>query len=83
MIGDEEFKEYKGVRNIGALKDAQGLLDKLKNGSVEVLERIKTIQKDKEETPQKRVPPRTSGNIQTFVKTVGGGAGGGAVASRI
>ena len=84
LIGDEEFKEYKGVRNIGALKDAQGLLDKLKNGSVEVLERIKTIQKDKEETPQKRVPPRTSGNIQTFVKTAGGGAGGGgAVASRI
>lgn len=73
LIGDEAFAEYKGVRNIGALTDAQGLLDKLKNGSAEVLERIKTIEKDKEESPQKRVPPRTSGNIQTFAKTAGGG----------
>jgi len=82
LISDKDFTEYKGVRNIGALTDAQGLLDLLKTNSVEVLQRIEQIEKDKEESPLKRDPPRTSGNIQTFVKSAGSGGVSSGVSSR-
>ena len=82
LITDKDFTEYKGIRNIKDLKDAKELLDLLKTNSGEVLQRIEQLNKDKEESPLKRDPPRTSGNIQTFVKSAGGGGVSSGVSSR-
>ena len=51
------------------------ILDFINKGSKELTDRIAQLEKDKKESPVKRLPPRTRGNIQGFVKQAAGGGG--------
>jgi len=84
LLGDETFTEFTGNRNIGALADAQKILDFLNQGSASVVEEIKRIEADKIELEKHRTrnAPAGKANIQTLPAAGGGGKVGGAIKGR-
>ena len=74
-MGDKTFIEYTGERNIGALADAQKILDFLNRGSATVIADITRIEKDKIELEQHltRNAPAGRANIQTLPAAGEGG----------
>ena len=76
---------FEGRTNIGKITKIDTFIKMLEKGSRVHIEKLKNLEAPTTVAYDSgRNPPTTSGNIQTFAKTAGGGAGGGgAVASRI
>ena len=85
LLGDPTFTEYTGNRNIGALADAQKILNFLNDGSATLVAEIEQIKLDKIELDSHltRQTPAGRGNIHTLQAAgEGGGKVGGAIPVR-
>ena len=82
LIKDEDYG-FEGGTNIGKTTRIDTFINMLEQGSKVHIEKLKNLEAPTTVTYDSgRDPPRTSGNIQTFVKSAGGGGVGSGVSSR-